>query len=240
MSPYDKEWVTDRLKIYKINYTEVYNEVYDHMLSAIAAKRAEGDTRPILHLFQETIDQDFGSHQGLAEMTKERVNWVSGMLRESLKAEIGSHFNSINMLWTIGIFLSVYGMYVALVIPVKYTILPLFFLCIALPVFFYLSGLPNPYLRRIGPKRKRSVVREQMTILTQNTVIAFNVLMFVAPTAYQMIAGGEHWDHVRNAIAFMGYGGMAGLITMGFVYVKSVVKVARKDYVIMLKDKEIQ
>ena len=70
--PYEKKWLANRLKIYRIKYAELYNEVYDHILSACDDKRRYGDSRPILSLFQETMDQDIGSHAGIAQMTSER------------------------------------------------------------------------------------------------------------------------------------------------------------------------
>lgn len=93
LMPYEKKWIIQRLRIYRIKYAEIYNEVYDHIVSACENKRKHGDRRNILSLFQETMDQDIGSHGGIAQMTSERVYTFKTILRSSLMAELKTYLN---------------------------------------------------------------------------------------------------------------------------------------------------
>lgn len=45
---YEKSWIGNRLKIYDIKYAEIYNEIYNYLVSACEHKRRSGDNRPIL------------------------------------------------------------------------------------------------------------------------------------------------------------------------------------------------
>lgn len=53
LMPYEKKWIAQRLRIYRIKYAEIYNEVYDHIVSACEDKRKHGDRRGILSLFKK-------------------------------------------------------------------------------------------------------------------------------------------------------------------------------------------
>lgn len=239
LMPYEKEWVADRLRIYEIKYAEVYNEVYDHMLSAIAAKRADGDIRPILHIFQETMDQDFGSHKGLAEMTEERASLVSGILRDSLKAEFFKYYNSGKALWTMGVFVTAYLLVLWLEIPIVFIAVPAVLLSI-FPVF-YISffGFSRRHLSGILSKRKRSMVNEHMLVISSSMLIILNGVLHALPMLISWFVGDDRFL-LRGGIDVIGVFGMLVMTTLAWTYMKAVIKVANTDYKIMMKDVVVQ
>lgn len=59
------EVVNTRLKRYRKLYGEVFEELYDHILSLIELRRDKGDDRHITILLQEVIDLDFEGDRGL-------------------------------------------------------------------------------------------------------------------------------------------------------------------------------
>ncbi|WP_448703019.1 hypothetical protein ACFGVR_11765 [Mucilaginibacter sp. AW1-3] len=61
----ETEAVNIRLKRYRKLYGEVFNELYDHILSLIEARREQGDDRHIIILLHEVIDRDFEGDKGL-------------------------------------------------------------------------------------------------------------------------------------------------------------------------------
>jgi len=52
-------WVNNRLAGYGIKYVEIYDEIKDHLLSAIETARTEGDTRDIETIFEEIVRRHF-------------------------------------------------------------------------------------------------------------------------------------------------------------------------------------
>ncbi|MET3979141.1 hypothetical protein ABIB62_001728 [Mucilaginibacter sp. UYP25] len=42
LTPEELQWATDRMKIYDIKYQEIYYELFDHVITAIKAKRIKG------------------------------------------------------------------------------------------------------------------------------------------------------------------------------------------------------
>lgn len=61
-------WIKERLKTYGIKYGEIYNEILDHIISAIEKKRANGDNSNLEMLFQQVVDGQFGGYEGIANL----------------------------------------------------------------------------------------------------------------------------------------------------------------------------
>ncbi len=54
LSADELKWIDDRMMIYEIKYREIYNEIADHIITAIEEKRKAGDMGEIKYLFQVT------------------------------------------------------------------------------------------------------------------------------------------------------------------------------------------
>jgi hypothetical protein len=89
----ETQWVTERMKVYKIKYQEVYNEVFDHILTAIEDQRSAGDNRPILSVFQDVVDKHFGGYAGIDELAAGQEKIYSKRIRSAFKAIFNSYFN---------------------------------------------------------------------------------------------------------------------------------------------------
>ncbi|MDN3583778.1 hypothetical protein [Mucilaginibacter flavus] len=61
-------WIDERMKIYDIKYQEIYNEILDHIITAIEEKRKAGDQQDIKWLFQQVVDDHFGGFFGLENL----------------------------------------------------------------------------------------------------------------------------------------------------------------------------
>lgn len=59
LKPEEIAWVGEWLDRHDIKFQEVYDELKDHLLTAIENLRAEGDMRPIEQLLQEVIKKQF-------------------------------------------------------------------------------------------------------------------------------------------------------------------------------------
>ena len=93
LSAEEVQWVTNRMKVYDIKYQEIYNELFDHVITAIEAKRAAGDSREILSVFQDVVDTHFGGYQGIEEVAVGQEKAYSTRIRKTFRTILGSYFN---------------------------------------------------------------------------------------------------------------------------------------------------
>jgi len=66
------KWIDMRMEIYDIKYQEIYDEILDHIITAIEEKRKGGDQQDIKWLFQEVVDQHFKGFFGVENLAKEQ------------------------------------------------------------------------------------------------------------------------------------------------------------------------
>jgi uncharacterized integral membrane protein len=68
ISAEELNWIKGRMKTYEIKYGEIYNEILDHIISAIETKRTDGSNANMAILFQQVVDGQFGGHEGIANL----------------------------------------------------------------------------------------------------------------------------------------------------------------------------
>jgi len=94
------DWVAERMKVYNIKYQEIYNEVLDHVITAIEVKRGEGDKREILSVFQDVIDTHFGGYMGIEDLAAGQENLYNTHVRKQFRHILASYFNWRVLLFT--------------------------------------------------------------------------------------------------------------------------------------------
>jgi len=89
LSPEELRWIDERLKTYKIIYSEIYHEILDHIISAIEQKRAAGDNSDIEILFRQVVEGHFGGYQGIENLVDKRraiyIKSIKKLWRQSLQ-----------------------------------------------------------------------------------------------------------------------------------------------------------
>jgi hypothetical protein len=93
LSADELQWVSDRMKVYGIKYQEIYNELFDHILTAIEDKRKDGDERDIMTVFQNVVDSHFGGYQGIEEVATSQEKVYIAHIRKSFRKILRSYFN---------------------------------------------------------------------------------------------------------------------------------------------------
>ncbi|MBK1438814.1 hypothetical protein JHJ32_02340 [Parapedobacter sp. ISTM3] len=232
LMPYEKRWIAKRLKIYSIKYAEIYNEVYDHMVSACEHKRQSGDNRPILSLFQEAMDQDIGSHKGIAWMTEDREALLKEHLLTALKQEFKSYFDSAKILWACAAYVAYFTAMQSLQLDLRWHLIVLAGV-LALPFCYLLVvGTKNGYFRTITHKRKTSLVNTLMIRLTQPAALGFYAGFFSIPQLLTLFTSDSETGTqlTKGFVHFLGHPGMSVLITVALIYVASFVKIVNTDY----------
>jgi len=59
------DWINNRMDWYGIKFQEIFDEIEDHIISAIEVERAGGDERTIDIVFDKVTDRDFGGYLGV-------------------------------------------------------------------------------------------------------------------------------------------------------------------------------
>lgn len=93
LTPEETHWVTDRMEIYDVKYQEIYNELFDHILTAIEVKRTEGDIRDIKVVFQDVVDNHFGGYTGIEQVAAGQEKAYVSKIAKIFKASIRSYLN---------------------------------------------------------------------------------------------------------------------------------------------------
>jgi len=89
-----------RMKSYDIKYQEIYNELFDHIVTAIEQKRAEGDTRSIEKMYTEVIDVQFGGYYGVESVAKSHEAGYKKKVRKLIWGNFRSYLNYQSLLFT--------------------------------------------------------------------------------------------------------------------------------------------
>ena len=95
------QWVTGRMKIYDIKYQEIFNEIFDHILTAIEVKRAAGDTRSIDIVFQHVVDEHFDGYRGIEELAKQHEKIYKKRIGKSFKSIVAGYFSWPFLIFTV-------------------------------------------------------------------------------------------------------------------------------------------
>jgi hypothetical protein len=80
LSAEELAWAKSQMNIYGIKYQEIYDEVLDHILSAIEERRKNGDIQDIQSQFQQVVDDHFDGYWGIETLATEQ----EGLYRKSI------------------------------------------------------------------------------------------------------------------------------------------------------------
>ncbi|SFC82011.1 hypothetical protein SAMN05421747_1317 [Parapedobacter composti] len=231
LMPYEKRWIAKRLKTYRIKYAEIYNEVYDHLVSACEYKRKSGDNRPILPLFEEIMKQDIGDQRGISDMTAERKQLLKTQLQTGLKATFNSYFNSGKSAVMAVVALAIYLFAKNAGLDPAWLMLAIMCLSLA-PLFYFLGiGTGNGYFRTVTSRRKTSLVN---TLMLHISFVPYSGIVsgFFSSAVFSTLFGNEPAGSSlsRAIIQFLGHPGLSVILTLVIAYTVAFVKIANTDY----------
>ncbi|MDB5117438.1 MAG: hypothetical protein JWQ79_2930 [Mucilaginibacter sp.] len=86
-------WVKERMKIYVIKYQEIYDEVLDHIISAIEEQRLAGNNKDIQILFQEVVDKHFNGYVGIEALALSEEKIFQKNIRDTFYKRFKQYFN---------------------------------------------------------------------------------------------------------------------------------------------------
>lgn len=148
------------------------------MLTAIEAKRADGDTREIKVVFQDVVDSHFGGYLGIEEVAAGQEKALTSKIRKAFRAILSSYLN-----WKILVFIVV-AMGLTYSLPdSKFThnVLLIVIFLFAFSPMVYAAIFVNKKIKTA--KGKRSLLKGQLISQAYLPVIFLNGALYL-PTIF--------------------------------------------------------
>jgi uncharacterized membrane protein len=70
LNPTELQWIGNKLNSYDIKYQEIYDELYDHLVSAVEQLRQSGDARPVEEIFNDVVSTKFPGYWPFENLVK--------------------------------------------------------------------------------------------------------------------------------------------------------------------------
>lgn len=87
------EWIDKRMDWYDIKYQEIYDEILDHIITAIEEARRDGDQRAIDIVFQRVVDSHFGGYLGIDKIIETNEKAYRGKIEKAIRANYRHYMN---------------------------------------------------------------------------------------------------------------------------------------------------
>ena len=97
--------IHERMKEYDIKYREIYDELFDHISSAIEEKQNAGDSRNLSVIFDEVIATHFGGYLGIGKLAITQERDYRRKVRKRIWANFMYYVNFKSLVFTILIML---------------------------------------------------------------------------------------------------------------------------------------
>lgn len=103
-------WISKRMDWYGIKFQEIYDEIADHIITAVEKERSAGDQRTIDLVFDTVTEREFGGYLGVDKIVKVYERAYRHKIRKELRTNFKSQLNfqtvlCVCLLVTIGIYL---------------------------------------------------------------------------------------------------------------------------------------
>jgi len=109
LSVRELDWINKRMDWYGIKYQEIYNEIFDHIVSAIELERADGDQHTIDIVFDKVAERDFGGYLGVDKIVKTYERAYRSKIKKSMLTNFKYYLNRQAML--LAVVLTITGFY---------------------------------------------------------------------------------------------------------------------------------
>jgi hypothetical protein len=174
LSPEELQWVTERMKIYDIKYQEIYYELLDHILTAIEARRDNGDNREISIVFQDVVDTAFGGYRGIETLALSHETTYNKYIGGLFKTILKGYFN-----WKVLSFTAI-ACALAYTLPANKAMHAVFFVSIFVLAFspiLYAFILISRKVQRV--KGKRSLLKGRLISQTYLPGMMLNCVIYL-------------------------------------------------------------
>jgi hypothetical protein len=211
--------VDQQLSAYNIKFQEIYDELKDHILTAIETRRADGDGREIDVLFNEVIQKQFPGYWPFEEIVKQHRLAYGHKIWRAFWLNY-KHYFTWETIPLMALLLAS-SFYLPQTKPI---------MAVLLITLLLLSMLPVVYIAITGrkiktDKGKHSLVKAYVLNCSNLLMIVFNFLFNSIRLLSQNWARASFLDprHYSPAIYML-------LIILAFVYCLSIVRLSRDEF----------
>ena len=129
LSTSELAWVEARFQYYDIKFIEIRNELLDHIIMAIEARRAAGDEGSLESQFNDVADKQFGGFQGIELLVEEQKKLYRKLINRTFWQGFRHYLN-----WQMAVF-AIALLYISYYLPLTKTVTACFMAAILLMVF---------------------------------------------------------------------------------------------------------
>ena len=191
LSSTDLNYINHRMETYDIKYREIYDEITDHVISAIETMRSKGDNRDIAALFDEMMETQFPGYWAFEKIAIQYQKAYHTKIRNMLAVNF-KHYLTLPTAMVI-LALCIIGFYLPTSKPIAVSFMIVMVLIALVPQFYV-----YPKTKKIEQsKGKRSIVKQHVrywsTVLIIVTNLILNCIGFL---------GREYKIHLLNPVYF--------------------------------------
>jgi len=202
-----------------VKYQETYNELYDHVLTAVEELPDNEIQRT--ETFNNIIENHFGGMYALEGLETERAKIVSSTIRKKQRQYLLSYFKLPLLLFTVLLAGSMY--YAADMVPRKAVLIVVLFVGLSPAVIAALRGMIRFFKRKHQKPSIKDKVIEQLGTLSMSL---FNMFVFLPP----MFMNDDNYKFFKQA--------HASIITVTalffFIYSLSFIRLYRDEFKMQL------
>jgi hypothetical protein len=202
-----------------VKYQETYNEVYDHVLTAVEDKPETEACK--LAEFNAIIDEHFGGIKTLKELEEERAKTVSGTIKKKQRQYLLSYFKLPLLLFTVLVAGTVY--YAADVVSRKVIFSIILFAGLSPVLMVAMRGIVRFFNRKSCKASIKDKVIEQVGCLSMSL---FNMIIFLPP----LFAGNDDYKFFKQAHASL----IAVTAVFFVIYSLSFIRLYRDEFKMQL------
>jgi len=170
---WEMDYIHNRMKTYDIKFQEIYNELFDHIITAIEERRETGDTDSLEHMYEDVVKIQFGGYSGIEKIAKSHEAGYRHKVRKMLLANFRYYINFQSLIFIIAL------MCIGFALPHTNLIIGMFFIAI-FAAAAYSSVYAYIKLKAIKPKDGKISLVYSHTITQANFPLLFlNALLWV-------------------------------------------------------------
>jgi len=227
---WDLDYIHNRMKNYDIKYQEIYNELFDHIVTAIEEKQKAGDTGSLERLYTDVVDNQFGGFFGIERVAKSHEDGYKRKVKKMIWGNYRHYINFQSLLFTV------------VIIGLSFT-MPHNKLTVGIfvSVIFMASVFPSVYaywkLKRIKPQKGKISLVYSHTITQANLPLTFLNCLFWVPQIPYIFSDTYKYKAI-NVPPFI----LALILSLVLIYALSSMRLCQqelKQFVNINDDKQI-
>ncbi len=193
LTPDELTWIDERMKIYDIKYQEIYDEILDHIITAMEEKRKAGDQQDIKWLFQDVVDTHFNGYAGIESL-------AAGQERIYLKGvrKLWSQSFKYNLNWPI-LAITVVALLLSFYLPnIKVIRLVLMIACLLFavsPMVYTQFALAGKFKTMKG---KRSLLKSHLVTRSALPASLLNAIVYLPQIFFLSDDETDNWTILKH------------------------------------------